>query len=341
MKSLTLLLNQIDLFCKSPRLPIPSSRDGTSKAGFVEEKEDEMFFGKIILAAALLFPYDTVHVQLFPFHYKTVQVTVSDAETKEPIRDAKIEISYPDDYYFHEPESNCATTNNKGMATLRVAQGISFWQISLAGNGYFLEGVINSENTKISSELTLKLIKIPKVILIVPNSYVGPIKINLPEEVIPSQKSVPHREYLLRADVTGQVNVEGVESSEKLSVLKDVFMRSEFSAHYEDGKPIPMEISAEVKDEANALRRMGTDVLYAKDRLTPEGAKITDIKAWTMAASRDQEIYIVGNAADKEAFRKYHPEYGKMEAEFDFEVHDYNWGKTSSGFGSAESIMIR
>ena len=249
-----------------------------------------MLFGKLLLAAAFLFPGNDVHVRLFPFHYKTVHVTVTDAETKEPIRDAKVEISYPGDYYFYEPETTFANTDNKGTATLRVAQGTSHWRISLAGDGYFQAGPINSENAKISNQLTLQLIQIPKVTLIVPTGYVGPIKINLPKEASSSQEPIPHRDYVFRANANGDVKIEGIESSEKLSVLTDVLMRSKFSANYEDGKPIPVELSNEVKDATIALRRIGTDVFSSEVTSTKENTK-TRTTFYVMAASKNPEIY--------------------------------------------------
>ena len=216
----------------------------------------------------------TLRAGIHPYKYKTVQVSLVDDETGEPVPKAKVDVSYSDDYYFYHPKPDSAVTNGKGIASVKIAVGTSDWHISLTGKGYFPSWISDFGQNEISdrTEFTSDLKKIPKATLVVPKGYVGPIMIDLPKIPPAGLKKVSHREYLFHADASGKVNVESIESRESLSDLEYALGRDYLTAIYDDGCQIPAESSGSLKDTMNALRYVVKITQISKKQNKPQNS---------------------------------------------------------------------
>jgi hypothetical protein len=295
-----------------------------------------MSLGKVILLTAYVLVFcGSLQAGIFPYKYATVQVIVVDIETGEPIPKTKVAISYPGDYYFNHPKPDSATTDDQGVASLKIAKGPSRWNVSLDSKGYISTEMmdIGPSEPEISDQekITLNLRKMPKVKVIVPSGYVGPLTIDLPKSPVTKVKSVSREEYVFHADVTGNIKFETSEFEENWTDLALVFGYSNFTAVYEDGREIPVARSGDVKDSTIAVRHVVQMTRFMKKQKTPQNNLLSDEEP----NSRVREIYVLGTAKDLKEMLRSHPEFEEnKEDDVDFDVHDFNWGATNAGFGS-------
>ena len=256
--------------------------------------------------------------------YKDLQVTVLDDETGEPIPKATVSVSI-NTRYFRPPPIITADTDNKGIAKVQIAAGASDFTIELKAKG-FKHTAIACDGT--STEFKLK--KLPKIILIVPNDYAGPIKFDLPQHQSGVQKLDPHKEYQFHANAKGGVDCDILEPPANYDGLHEALNTGCLTAFYEDGREIPSADADGVKDSTTALRHVSP---YYRPRNSPEGKAIPDHDVLSaLDLNKPQEIYVIGTEQDQKALLDSLPGAERIVVSFDFDIHDYNWSKTNTGF---------
>ena len=259
----------------------------------------------------------TVQAGLFPYKYHSLQVTVVDADTGEPVQDVTVSFSYQGTYYFHEPKPDSASTNSKGIATVRVANGVTDCQLSCRCKGY-VDACILGAAAPMDSSITLHFERTPAVTVIVPNGYTGPIKFNMPSQRTIAQemrriesspeagKAARLREYVFRPDEKGEVDVKPSEST-----VSYVLQRGGLAARYEDGRPVPA--AAETKAAETALRHVTPWFLSLETEQS--GGDATD--------HTRQEIYLIGSEKEKDKLYKSLPGAERIGVDFEFEIRDH------------------
>jgi hypothetical protein len=265
------------------------------------------------------------------FRYDDVQVTVVDKATGKPIPNAQVSASYSGDHYFGRPEPNSAVTDSKGVATVKIARGTNDCLfVMLKAKGYY-DGK-TGWSTEYGAPISCQLDQLPKIALTVPNGCAGPIKFNMPERPDNRQFDLSPHEYHLHADAAGNVAIEDVETLGDYYALEEAFATTFLTASYEDGSQIPLADGSGVTDSTPALRYVGA---YFAPKNPPDAKprKVRDVLE-TLDTSKLQEIYVIGTDEDRQATHDSMPDMDRIGVSFDFDVHDYNWGKTSAGFES-------
>ena len=222
-----------------------------------------MFLWKLFLAGITTLNYcDDLHLNVLPYKYHSVDVTVVDSETGKPIPNAKVSVDYSGTYWPNEPKPDSAVTDAKGTAKVKAAVGISKWWAFCDCKGYITQ--LQSTTVDLSST-DFKLEKLPVVTLVVPDGYKGRININCPtppvedigstlfQDRIPEKKS--KREYLFHANAKGEVNIELKDAS---FGLQYALSRAFLTARYENGRQIPAEDTEGKHVSEIALRHVAT-----------------------------------------------------------------------------------
>jgi hypothetical protein len=248
---------------------------------------------------------------LFPYKYKTVQVTVVDDESGEPIQDVGVDVSYSDEHYLFQPKPDSASTDDAGKASIIIAIGTSDWEFSLHSKKYY-ESKTQFEDLHQTS-YTIKLKKIPKITLIVPNGYVGAIHFNQASSFVRKQLKGEYQEYILRANATGNINIENLNDWKSLGQPLE---RSILIARYENGQPIPLEDTKNIQDSTNALRYAGKWLQNLKN--------IDRIPCFD-ETNTPQIVYVIGTVNDQKAWRDSHKDWERLGFDFDFDIRDTNW----------------
>lgn len=284
-----------------------------------------MSLGKTLSLTVICLVFcNNLQAGVFPYKYATVQLTVVDDQTGEPLPKAKVSVYYSDEYYFNHPNSDAAVTDDKGTATVKIAKGTSDWNITLKPAGYLLSHIQYSEKHAIPDKLKIQCIKLPKITLVVPNGYVGPINFQMPRKPKPGSMKALQREYDFHADAQGNVRIQSLETFLDFIHLEEALQTCYLTAFYEDGKQIPTASRDGSPDEATqknstiALRH----VVYC-----PPG-----------------QFFVIGTDHDRQALNdsiitaieKSHEKQKKnINPDRTFTVHDYNWERTFVGIGQA------
>jgi hypothetical protein len=243
---------------------------------------------------------NTLQAGIFPYKYHPTKVSVVDDESGEPIANATVGIVYRGMYYLYSPKENSDVTDNQGIATVQTAKGMHEWNFAvLEAKGYlssFAAENIDAGSSKIPLEYTIRLRKMPKITLIVPNDYAGPLKIEMPMiSTIPPGK-MAEKEYTFRVSTDGSVRIDfgAAENFQWLGVLNEVLL---LTTIYEDGRPIPLEGSEGVAENTNALRY------------------ITEGEKEVAHSIRGHLLYVIGNKTDSDRLIEKYTE--KIEIEYE------------------------
>lgn len=269
----------------------------------------------------------TAQAKVFDYKYRDVTVEVVDDDTDQPIAKAKVEATYWDTHHVQQPQPDSAESDGKGMATVKFAMKTTDLKLSVDAKGYArVDGHCDPE---IASPIHCKLKKLPKITLTVPNGYVGLIRFNLPPRPNNSQKTTPHNEFQLQADAAGDVKIEAVESLVTYQALEQALQRSCLTAAYEDGKKISLAADDGVKDSTIALRFVA--FYYSWNDPKEANQQSAGRFLEKLDSDKPQEIFVIGTAEDQRALLKTLPDAERIGVDFDFDIHDPNWGRNQSG----------
>jgi hypothetical protein len=218
-----------------------------------------MSFGKIILTAAIGLAYcNTLQAGISPYKYRTMKVTVLDNDTKEPVPNAKVQVTYKDMHFFYQPKSDSAVTDSDGVASVQVAEGTRDWTLTAkAKNAEFCVWPGNfPDEMATSKEETIYVGRFheSKITVIVPNGYVGPVKIELPIQPDLNLKPHPDQDFQFRANSEGYVDIDPTTYQVSYWDLLNTVTYHCFRAEYEDGRLISSETVDGVGDTAVAMR---------------------------------------------------------------------------------------
>jgi hypothetical protein len=186
------------------------------------------------------------------YHYRPVAVQVRDAETKKPIANADVHLSYPMMRDSLAPYDSSYRTGEDGLAHLRAAPYGDFGiQVDASAPDYLPEELNISteliqrvdpprlfENVEQRrAEFVVEMYHVPRfgVVLVVPNGYHGLIKAHV--QVQDDAPSVPgQRSFRFDVSNDNTVLVKGPK------VMGRVYP-SDYSACYADGTPVGSEMT--------------------------------------------------------------------------------------------------
>lgn len=186
------------------------------------------------------------------YRYRPVPVLVRDAETKKPIANAEVHLSYPLSRDSLAPFDSSERTNADGVAHLRAAPFGDFGvRVEANAAGYMTDqkevstesiqrlepAHLFEETQRRKPEVVVEMYSEPRfaVELVVPSGYRGPIKVELePQDDV----AVPGGKRCFRYEV-----VDGfVKIKAPGLVLRRVYP-SDYRAYYADGTPLTAEMS--------------------------------------------------------------------------------------------------
>ena len=186
------------------------------------------------------------------YRYRPVPVLVRDAETKKPIANAEVHLSYPLSRDSLAPFDSSERTGSDGVAHLRAAPYGDFGvRVEASAAGYMTDQKEVStesiqrlepahpfeETTRREPQVVVEMYSEPRfaVELIVPPGYRGPIKVEIePQEDV----AVPAGQRCFRYEVVdGFVRIKG-----PALVLRRVYP-SDYRARYADGTPLTGEMT--------------------------------------------------------------------------------------------------
>ncbi len=186
------------------------------------------------------------------YRYRPMPVLVRDAETKQPIANAEVHLSYPLSRDSLAPFDSSQRTDGEGVARLRAAPYGEFGvRVEASAAGYLDDQVsISSESIqhlqpahffeetdKRKPEFVVEMYHEPRftVELIVPRGYRGMIRAEIEAR---DDMSVPTGQRCFRYEVVdGSVRIKG-----PAIVLRRVYP-SEYHARYDDNSPLTAEMS--------------------------------------------------------------------------------------------------
>lgn len=157
------------------------------------------------------------------------EVLVLDAETAAPLSDVTVSIYYPHPYaiVLNMPKDVSVETETDGRVALGVANFNMGWFWTVSATGYpsvrwnedlrdpsfwsvpvGVRDIFNDERGR--REITVYLYRDPppKITVIVPNGYRGPLKVDLQPSENYVQGEVGQREFVFNASETGYVGIE-------------------------------------------------------------------------------------------------------------------------------------
>jgi hypothetical protein len=202
--------------------------------------------GKLWLAFSLVFLLALVPGCQVLYRYRPVPVLVRDAETKQPIADAEVHLSYPLSRDSLAPFDSVERTDQDGVAHVRAAPYGNFGVRLDASAAKYLPEQVNlstesvqhvepahpfEETQRRRPEVVVEMYAEPRftIELIVPTGYRGEIKA---EVDLQDGGTVPPRQRCFRYEVTdGFVRVKGP------GVLRRV-NPADYRARYADGTPL-------------------------------------------------------------------------------------------------------
>ena len=180
------------------------------------------------------------------YTYHPVAVSVCDAETDAPITGAHVEVSYLYMMVLNAPQPTSALTDGKGCESgygeLRGAG------LNASANDYLPQDETEHDNP-LPTKMAFRLYRLPepRVTIIVPNGYHGPLMIDLRPVSQWVQDNVGKREFTYRMASNGYVGIDATPLLLNLDTPKNI------NAVFEDGTPIPCHESR-VWPSATALR---------------------------------------------------------------------------------------
>ena len=221
--------------------------------------------------------------------HRPVTIQVIDGETRQPLSDAKLSVYYPNMLDFTAPLPTSGVTDEQGLVTLRIGD---YHSIELRGelaDHYQLSphrisresvvGLPRKPMRQISHTVELWKLPAPKIEVIVPDGYRGPVKV-VYETAPPETYEPGRREFTFRSDRSGRVTVVG-------PAYLDGFL-SVVSARYESGAVIPL-------PSANR----------------PEEVAFRWVHGNSLPVGRPSDLFIVGTEAeDKALWRQVHRQIG-------------------------------
>ena len=208
--------------------------------------------------------------------YRPLTVQVIDGETRQPLAGAEVSVSYPNMLDFTAPIPRSGKTDETGTVAIPVAEYHST-QLSGALAGYYqlhpyrvsTESVTREPMRQISPIIELWKSPAPKIEVIVPDGYRGPVKV-VYETTPPETYELGRRMFTFRADRSGCVTVSGPAFLN--GFLTDV------TARHESGGVIPSPSAS--RPEEVAFRWVDCDQL-------PDG--------------HQSQLFVVGTEADGKA----------------------------------------
>jgi hypothetical protein len=147
------------------------------------------------------------------------------------------------------------------------------------------------------------------------------------------------QEYRLEIDAAGDAAIDGVKTLGDYWAVREALCTTFLTVRHQDGTPIPAGDDDAVTDTTVALRRVGPCFRPT----APDGKWPADFnKAISTLGDRHSlldedrplEIFIIGTAQDQKTTHDSFDGIDRIGVDFDFDIHDYNWGKTTAGFGS-------
>ncbi len=197
------------------------------------------------------------------YSYKPVTVRVVDAETNAPIPNVNVWVGYDAMFSWPCPKRTIAITDEKGEAILRIANFRGGGLSLQAGNrnGYLDHGAISRDGHRvpaefrvpakegkndIQAEIRLYREPKPKLKIIIPDGYRGPLKIHLRPKSSYIQEHIGQREFTFTSSENGYVGIDAAP----LLVREGSF---NIDAHYANGEKI-VRYPKESKDTDLLLR---------------------------------------------------------------------------------------
>jgi hypothetical protein len=185
-----------------------------------------------LMTVVLLTWYASARAGIFDF-YHPIKVAVYDAETDAPIPDATVSVHYLGIYLLGRPESDPATTDDKGMATIWVAAGEHpMWWASAKRHLNACEGEPNKDVR------VFRLYKSPRpqIAIVVPNGYRGPVKIDMRLVGGRVQENIGKRDFVFRASRSGYVAFDATPLL--LETEDPIDLKSNIVAVHDDGSRV-------------------------------------------------------------------------------------------------------
>lgn len=197
------------------------------------------------------------------------QVFVTDAETGQPISNARFEVHYP-----HGPGSRYGTTDPRGVGGLEAYPAEpQRWSASAKGYLPAHEDLPASNNTQAQLRFSLHRQSTPQVSLVLPDGYRGPLRITFVPNSIP-----------VEATRTGQMT-STVSPTGRASIPVAPLLA--------------YDISAPSGHIAFQLRYAdGTQILESTAKTGPQ-----EIAIWFVASSDQQSLFIIGTMQEAAAMR--------------------------------------
>lgn len=250
--------------------------------------------------------------------YELVDVRVLDAETSDPLCNARVSVYYAhgEEIVLNQPENLAVSTDRHGRAALEITDytidlGVIGWEVSAEGYltrhaGDPFSGRVPDEFKKVATdhdaslEAEIRLYRAPRasVTIVVPDGYRGPLKIEHEPKSDWVQEAIGQREFEFSANDDGYVFVEA-------SPLLARGVLSGVSVRYADGTEI-QRIYTFYEPEADndiGLRTIGTYPRY-------------------------RDLYVIGTKSDEESLRgMVHPPQDQGELSMEaleaiFKAHD-------------------
>lgn len=225
--------------------------------------------------------------------YELVDVRVLDAETSDPLSNARVSIFYGagEQIVLNQPDNVDVTTDRHGRAAVEVTDynidvGVIGWEVSAEGYltrhaGDPFSGRVPDEFLKeatdhdASLEAEIRLYRAPRasVTIVVPDGYRGPLKIEHEPKSDWVQEAIGQREFEFSANDDGYVFVEA-------SPMLAWGVLSGVSVRYADGTEIQRIYTfyEPEKDNDIGLRTIGTYPRY-------------------------RDLYVIGTKSDEESLR--------------------------------------
>jgi hypothetical protein len=166
------------------------------------------------------------------YGYEPVQVSVRDVETGEPIGGAKIRVWYRYMLVLNAPDPTEAKTDPAGAATLQVAT-FAMQSLETSAEGYMNAPEQDSfEVPKDRVVFDLYRKPRPRITIIVPNNYRGPLKIDRRPSPTLIKSNCGTRDFTFKATADGYVRIETIPR------LKDDFLSDNIHVVDEEGHDI-------------------------------------------------------------------------------------------------------
>ena len=197
------------------------------------------------LIACLILVLPSTGCGVFRAH-RPMTVQVIDGETRQPLPNAKVSISYPNMLDFTAPHPSSRTTDSRGLAKLRIGEYRSIL-LHAEEEGYnqaersnvtaeYVKGLPRRSDGRVNRVIELWADPRPTIELVVPNEYRGPVKIVF-ERGDGKSYQMGQRRFEFPVEPNGHVLVRGPGFLDVEPFHVDI------EARHADGTPIPRQSS--------------------------------------------------------------------------------------------------